>query len=151
MFADFKPSGADDLTLGSDLSVPGKVTVAEQRSDARVSMVDGYTVTLEGDLVPGEASEVTLGVVRDGQPVTDLEPYLGAYGHLVALRSGDLAYLHVHPDGSTRGRQDAAGADGGVRGRGPEPGQLPPLPGLQARRSGPHGRVRSRGGTWRRG
>ena len=27
------------------------------------------------------------------------EPYLGAGGHLVALREGDLAYLHVHPGG----------------------------------------------------
>ena len=26
-----------------------------------------------------------------------LERYLGAYGHLVALREGDLGYLHVHP------------------------------------------------------
>ena len=25
------------------------------------------------------------------------EPYLGAGGHLVALRDGDLAFLHVHP------------------------------------------------------
>jgi hypothetical protein len=33
-------------------------------------------------------------------PVTDLQPYLGAYGHLVALREGDLAYLHVHPEGA---------------------------------------------------
>jgi hypothetical protein len=31
--------------------------------------------------------------------VTDLRPYLAAYGHLVALRVGDLGYLHVHPDG----------------------------------------------------
>lgn len=30
--------------------------------------------------------------------VTDLQPYLGAFGHLVAMRSGDLAYAHVHPD-----------------------------------------------------
>ena len=29
--------------------------------------------------------------------MTDLEPYLGALGHLVAIRDGDLAYLHVHP------------------------------------------------------
>jgi hypothetical protein len=39
-------------------------------------------------------------VSKDGQPVTDLQPYLAAYGHLVALREGDLAYLHVHPDGA---------------------------------------------------
>ena len=28
-----------------------------------------------------------------------MEPYLGAKGHLVALREGDLAYLHIHPEG----------------------------------------------------
>ena len=61
--------------------------------------VDGYTVTLDGTLTPGQASKVTLAVSRDGQPVTDLQPYLGAYGHLVALRAADLGYLHVHPDG----------------------------------------------------
>ena len=32
--------------------------------------------------------------------MTDLQPYLAAYGHLVALRAGDLAYLHVHPAGA---------------------------------------------------
>ena len=50
--------------------------------------------------MPGRASPVTLTVSKDGQPVTDLQPYLAAYGHLVALREGDLAYLHVHPDGA---------------------------------------------------
>jgi len=27
-----------------------------------------------------------------------IQDYLGAKGHLVALRAGDLAFLHVHPD-----------------------------------------------------
>lgn len=40
---------------------------------------------------------LTLSVAKGTHPVTDLQPYLGAYGHLVALRQGDLAYLHVHP------------------------------------------------------
>ena len=43
-----------------------------------------------------EGSEVTITVRRDGEVITT-EPYLGAAGHLVALRDGDLAYLHVHP------------------------------------------------------
>ncbi|GAA2466355.1 hypothetical protein GCM10023100_74820 [Actinocorallia cavernae] len=38
-------------------------------------------------------------MIEDGHPVGDLQPYLGAYGHLVALRAGGLAYLHVHPSG----------------------------------------------------
>jgi hypothetical protein len=43
--------------------------------------------------------------------VTDLQPYLGAYGHLVALRTGDLAYLHVHPDGTPDNGMTAPGPD----------------------------------------
>lgn len=26
-----------------------------------------------------------------------LEPYLGAFGHLVAFAASDLAYTHIHP------------------------------------------------------
>ncbi|MET8989179.1 hypothetical protein ABZW49_27345 [Nonomuraea wenchangensis] len=67
---------------------------------SRTATVDGYEVTLDGDLAPGQSSRLTLKVSKDGEPVTDLQPYLGAYGHLVALRARDLAYLHVHPDGA---------------------------------------------------
>ena len=66
-----------------------------------------YTVTLDGDLTAGTDADVTLTVERDGQPVTDLQPYLGAYGHLVALRDGDLAYLHVHPENADTGEPEA--------------------------------------------
>lgn len=101
LFADFKATGAEALTLGNDLAVPGKVDPAEApTTDSTTATVDDYTVTLEGDLEAGAEAELTLTVTRDGEPVTDLEPYLGAYGHLVALRAGDLAYLHVHPEGS---------------------------------------------------
>ena len=32
-----------------------------------------------------------------GKPVDDLEPYLGAMGHLVILSSDTRAFLHAHP------------------------------------------------------
>lgn len=107
-FADFKPTGADGLTLGVDLSAPGNYQPATY-SPSRTSTVDGYEVTVDGDLKPGQSSRLTLTVRKDGQPITDLQPYLGAYGHLVAVRSGDLAYLHVHPDGSPGDGKTAAG------------------------------------------
>jgi len=97
-FADFTPTGSDGTTLGVDLAVPGDFQ-PRTFTPSRVASVDGYEVTLDGDLVPGKTAKVTLTVSKDGRPVTDLQPYLGAYGHLVALRGGDLAYLHVHPDG----------------------------------------------------
>ncbi|GAA1282586.1 hypothetical protein Psi02_31720 [Planotetraspora silvatica] len=99
-FADFTPEGREGLTLGTDLYAAGDFTPQALPAPARTATVDGYTVELDGDLTPGTAGRLTLRVSRDGTPVTDLEPYLGAYGHLVALRAGDLAYLHVHPDGA---------------------------------------------------
>ncbi|MFD7569902.1 hypothetical protein ACFV6U_05115 [Streptomyces sp. NPDC059810] len=99
-FADFKPAapGARGITLGVDLSVPGAYAPKPLPAVAPTSTVDGYQVRLGGTLNPGKAGELRLTVTRAGKPVTDLEPYLGAYGHLVALRDGDLAYLHVHPN-----------------------------------------------------
>ena len=99
-FADFDPAGKDpQLTLGADLSVAGDVAPKPLPQPSRTATVGDYTVTLDGDVKAGGDSELTLTVAKDGTPVTDLQPYLAAYGHLVALRAGDLAYLHVHPDG----------------------------------------------------
>lgn len=100
VFADIAPQGAEPMTLGADVSVAGAYApAAAPTEDVRTATVDGYTVALRGDLTPGADSDLTLSVSRAGQPVTDLDPYLGAYGHLVALRTGDLGYLHVHPEG----------------------------------------------------
>ncbi|MDT0309875.1 hypothetical protein RM780_23395 [Streptomyces sp. DSM 44917] len=111
VFADFTPAGDEDgaLTLGADVSAAGPYEPEPLPEPDRTATVDGYTVTLEGDLAAGASSELTLSVSRDGEPVTDLQPYLGAYGHLVALRSGDLAYLHVHPQGEPGDGRTPAG------------------------------------------
>jgi hypothetical protein len=111
VFADFQPAGHDGLTLGADVPAPGDYQPAPLPAAARTTTVDGYTITLTGDLTPGASSKLTLAVSKDGKPVTDLQPYLGAYGHLVALRDGDLAYLHVHPDGGPGDGRTAAGPD----------------------------------------
>ncbi len=49
-------------------------------------------------LAGGAVDPLRDGAERAGAPVTDLQPYLGADGHLVALREDDLAFLHVHPE-----------------------------------------------------
>jgi hypothetical protein len=110
VLADFTPAGHDrGLTLGRDLTIDGEVTPVELPAPALTAEVDGYEVTLEGRLVPGETSPLTLSVSRNGEPVDDLQPYLAAYGHLVALRADDLAYLHVHPDGAPGDGKTPAG------------------------------------------
>ena len=115
VFADFVPAAdGGNRILGADLAVAGDFSPVPMPPGSRTSAVDGYTVTLDGELTAGVETGLTFSVSRDGRPVTDLQPYLGAYGHLVALRSGDLAYLHVHP------------ADDG--GSGPEVGFLTTAP-----------------------
>ena len=100
-FADFAVGG-HPLTLGVDLFAPGDSRPEPLPEPASAARTDdgGYEVALEAEgLAPGAGSALTFRVFRDGRPVEDLEPYLGARGHLVALREGDLAYLHVHPEG----------------------------------------------------
>ncbi|WP_205324583.1 hypothetical protein [Glycomyces sp. YM15] len=109
VYADFVPEDGEDLTLTRTVEVAGEYGPEIATEPTLVSEVDGFTVTLEGDLSAGASSEVTASVTRDGQPVHELEPYLGAFGHLVALRQGDLAYLHVHPEGAAPQAGDLSG------------------------------------------
>ncbi|MEU3747259.1 MULTISPECIES: hypothetical protein [Streptomyces] len=99
-FADIHPAGHDGtMTLGIDVAVAGPYDPRPLPEPTGIAQIGEYTVALDGELVPGEARALTLTVSRNGSPVTDLQPYLAAYGHLVALRVGDLGYLHVHPEG----------------------------------------------------
>ena len=96
VFADFKHRG-EAQTLAADLAVDGPVDwqdLPPVASSSRTS--DGYEVRMEGGESAGREAELRLTVFRDGERVA-VERYLGAGGHLVALREGDLAYLHVHP------------------------------------------------------
>jgi hypothetical protein len=100
VFADFVPTPlGETVTLTSTADVAGSFAPEPRTADSTTATVDGVTIELDGDLAAGTERELTFTVTRDGAPVTTLEPYLGAYGHLVALRQGDLAYLHVHPMG----------------------------------------------------
>jgi hypothetical protein len=104
VLADFRPASLEEgITLGVDVPAAGTYQPLPLPAAGRTAEVDGYTVTLGGDLEPGRSSGLRLSLRKDGVPVTDLQPYLGAYGHLVALRAGDLAYLHVHPTSATPG------------------------------------------------
>jgi hypothetical protein len=100
VFADFSVGGKP-TTLADDLQVDGAVRSRELPAPSKAADADGFRVRLtDGAVRAGEESELTFDVTRDGQPVS-LQDYLGAKGHLVALREGDLAFLHVHPDANS--------------------------------------------------
>jgi hypothetical protein len=97
LFADFSH---DDTarTLAADLRVDGAADLRPLPAPQTTAVSDGgYDVRLDGGRArPGREANLDFSITRDGVPVKT-EPYLGAGGHLVALREGDMAFLHVHP------------------------------------------------------
>jgi len=98
VFGDFSYKG-EAITLASDLRVDGDADLRDLPSAEPTAVSDGgYDVRLDaGGEAAGEETELRFAITRGGEPVRT-EPYLGAGGHLVALREGDLAFLHVHPE-----------------------------------------------------
>jgi hypothetical protein len=101
--ADFVIDGRK-YVLGTTLTAPGRATDAPLPGPSLHASVDGYDVELQRPAVleAGGEAPLTFRITHRGRPVSDLEPYLGAYGHLVALHAPELAYSHVHPDGEDR-------------------------------------------------
>ena len=96
VYADFTAHGAQKTTLATDVFVPGDFQPRAIPAPAGRTRVDGYDVALKGAPRAGAEGDLAFSVSRGGRPVA-VQSYLGAAGHLVALREGDLAYLHVHP------------------------------------------------------
>src|SRR3954462_3748275 len=90
IFADFQRAG-EAHTLAADLTVDGTADYAPFPQANTVAQNAGDTGGMNA-----HGAELAFAITRAGKPVKT-EPYLGAGGHLVALREGDLAFLHVHP------------------------------------------------------
>ena len=97
VFADFASKGRT-TTLAGDLRVDGRANLHPLPAPRPFAVSDGgYDVRLQASSArPGAEAQLRFAISKDGVPVKT-EPYLGAGGHLVALREGDLAFLHVHP------------------------------------------------------
>lgn len=120
LFADFTPAGAMPGPDGKPLPVTVPVDLEadspsgyrpEQLPQATETVaVGGFEVSLAvpESLRAGEEARLSFTIRRDGAAVMDLQPYLGANGHAVILREGDLAFIHSHaledPDALRAGR-----------------------------------------------
>lgn len=110
MFADFTPStsqmGPDGerlpVTIYEDVNVGNLANYRPQPigSTERSKIFDGYDITLTPSSEPLTSQKnlgFTFEIKKNGQPVTNLQQYLGALGHTVVLREGDLQFIHAHP------------------------------------------------------
>jgi hypothetical protein len=84
--------------LGSDLTVAGGYAPQALPKAAHAVSVDGFAVGYEGEPATQSTQPILVTVAGPDHNPAALQPYLGAFGHLVVLRQGDLAYVHVHPE-----------------------------------------------------
>lgn len=106
LYADFKPLGGQPVTAMAEVRVQGDAVAApalEVHVPGRI-MTEALGADISLEQVSG-AYRISFSVLApDGTPVTDLEPYLGAMGHLVVISADGMEYVHAHPvDGAPAG------------------------------------------------
>ncbi|WP_410816882.1 copper resistance protein CopC [Micromonospora sp. 050-3] len=103
VFADFSVTAADGkqqpLVLGVDHIVPGAHSPTALPPAQAQATAGPYAVSMTGTPTVGVTAPIHFQVNgADTATPAQLERYLGAYGHLVVVREGDLGYVHVHPE-----------------------------------------------------
>ena len=102
MVADFVPilggAATARVAITTDLTVEGTGADTVLPAPSTTATVDGYTIQLAGVMSSAKESTPTFTVMNSAGKRVMLEPYLGAFGHLVAFAKSDLAYTHHHPN-----------------------------------------------------
>ncbi|MEH7502624.1 hypothetical protein V7152_11505 [Neobacillus drentensis] len=102
LYADFVPIGASKTVKSELVTIEGnKAKNTPLTEDEELTkVVDGKEVTLKLDhLMTGMDLTMTFTIkdAKTKQPINNLQQYLGAVGHVVAISGDTESYLHVHP------------------------------------------------------
>jgi hypothetical protein len=108
LYADFLPIGGAPQVISRVIATAnfdGGLAASQARLTPDTTLrkvIDGTAVTLtlpSDGLVAGREETLRFRVedANSGVPVTDLEPYLGAFGHTLVISADTLQYSHGHP------------------------------------------------------
>jgi hypothetical protein len=106
LIADFLPLGGTPQVLPRLLvtAAPGDLTAsrASLKDEGLRKTAGSMSVALalpQDGLVAGRDETLVYHITdaKTGRPVTDLEPYLAAFGHTLVLSEDTLDYVHAHP------------------------------------------------------
>jgi hypothetical protein len=101
LFHDFTTTRAGMQVVPVELTVSGEapppVPLTSDRE--RTQKVGEYGIELHAApvLKSVQMQELSFHITENGKPVTDLEPYLGALGHLIIISSDRKHFVHSHP------------------------------------------------------
>jgi hypothetical protein len=115
LFADVAPKDAGAQVLDATLIVgppaAGSAPVAPAAAERRAPSTRVALTLPEGGLVAGRTLVVNALLTDEkGRPVRDLEPWLGAIGHLLLVTRDGETFAHSHPDD----REPGVGKDGRI-------------------------------------
>ena len=101
LFHDFTPPRVGMQVVPVELTVEGtpppSVPLVVDERDPKT--VDGITARLTSTrpLVAEQNLDLVVSLARGDTPVTDLEPFLGAMGHLIIVSADGEHFVHSHP------------------------------------------------------
>lgn len=120
MFSDFMPIGGGPQMIATPLvtaGFAGDITASLPTltpDQTFVKTANGTTVELQmepGQLIAGEEADVPIHFTdaKTGEPVRDLQRYLGAFGHAMMLNEDMTEHVHAHPEEMLEGTTVTAG------------------------------------------
>jgi hypothetical protein len=102
LYADHKPTGKGQATATAQVKVAGDIPALPVLTPNVPGEISGdglrAKVAVQSASGGGEAT-ITFDLMdAAGKSVEDLQPYMGAMGHLVVLSSDGKEYVHAHPE-----------------------------------------------------
>ncbi len=101
LFADYQEPGGMPMTATARVEVGGDAPPAAGLKADVPGLLAGEKVAARVSVEGAEAgseAKVRFEVLDGDKPATDLEPYMGAMGHLVVVSADGKQYVHAHPD-----------------------------------------------------
>lgn len=109
LYTDFQPFGAIEQRIATTLNVGNfeKTKLSTDKPDSKLTKTFGdYEITLKypKPLISDQISigkqilGFTLKDAKTKENITNLKPYLDAFGHMVMINQKTFDYIHVHPN-----------------------------------------------------
>lgn len=99
LYVDYQPAGGTPSLAVGELTIAGDAPPAPMLVANAATPIEDGGLRAKVDVGTGpDATSIRFRITdADGRPVSTLQPYLGAMGHLVVIRAGSLDYVHAHP------------------------------------------------------
>jgi hypothetical protein len=99
VFVDYKPVGKPQATAKGKLDIGGETPAAPELKPDVPGRLDAHGLFADVVMDSSDPGPLVRFSVLDssGNPVADLQPYLGVMGHLVVIGESGDQYVHSHP------------------------------------------------------